>query len=150
MPRRCSRIASRGLGKQEQPRTQIRVEIPTHAPGLSEQLLASPGRLCHVSTPTLKRVRALECAGVCPRWAQIWAQTQTGENSEAGKVLKGMVGRDGIEPPTPGFSVLNLDRWHRSPSQLVAISKTHGRGSTMLRLIAPCCATWVTISVTDA
>src|SRR5215813_6420832 len=76
MPRRCSRIASRGLGKQEQPRTQIRVEIPTHAPGLSEQLLASPGRLCHVSTPTLTRLRALECAGVCPRWAQIWAQTQ--------------------------------------------------------------------------
>src|SRR5215469_7291667 len=76
MPRRCSRIASRGLGKQEQPRTQIRVEIPPHAPGLSEQLLASPGRLCHVSTPTLTRLRALECAGVCPRWAQIWAQTQ--------------------------------------------------------------------------
>src|SRR5215831_14699940 len=81
MPRRCSRIASRGLGKQEQARTQIRVEIPPHAPGLSEQLLASPGRLCHVSTPTLTRVPALECAGVCPRWAQIWAHTQPREIS---------------------------------------------------------------------
>src|SRR6516162_3899268 len=101
MPRRCSRIASRGLGKQEQPRTQIRVEIPPHAPGLSEQLLASPGRLCHVSTPTLTRLRALECAGVCPRWAQ----TQPRENFGVGNLLETMVGRDGIEPPTPGFSV---------------------------------------------
>ena len=80
--------------------------VPTHAPDLSQQPLASPGRLCHVSTPTLKRVRALECAGVCPRWAQIWAQTQPRENFGVGNLLKKMVGRDGIEPPTPGFSVL--------------------------------------------
>ncbi len=44
--------------------------------------------------------------GVCPSWAQIWAQTQLRENFEAGNLLKRMVGRDGIEPPTPGFSVL--------------------------------------------
>src|SRR5215510_9144198 len=111
MPRRCSRIASRSLGKQEQPRTQIRVEIPTHAPGLSEQLLASPGRLCHVSTPTLTRVTALECAGVCPRWAQIWAHTQSRQKFEAGNLLETMVGRDRIEPPTPGFSVLFSRSW---------------------------------------
>jgi hypothetical protein len=29
----------------------------------------------------------------------------------------------GSNPPTPGFSVLNLNRSHRSPCQLVAISK---------------------------
>jgi len=48
----------------------------------------------------------LECSRVCPRWAQIWAQTQSGKNFEASNLLKRMVGRDGIEPPTPGFSVL--------------------------------------------
>jgi hypothetical protein len=36
-----------------------------------------------------------------------------------------MVGRDGIEPPTPGFSNLNLNRRHRSSSQLIR-SKSHG------------------------
>jgi len=67
-----------------------------------------------------------------------------------------MVGRDGIEPPTPGFSgfsgfsVLNLNRRHRSPSQLVAISKAHHCSRAMLRPMASCYATWVTISVTDA
>jgi len=66
------------------------------------------------------------------------------------RTQKIMVGRDGIEPPTPGFSVLDLNRRHLSPSQLVAISKAHGRSSALLRLIASCCATWVTISVTDA
>src|SRR5262249_44370786 len=124
MPRRCSRIASRSLGKQEQPRTQIRVEIPPHAPGLSEQLLASPGRLCHVSTPTLTRLRALECAGVCPRWAQIWAQTQPRENFGVRNLLETMVGRDGIEPPTPGFSVLVVDRLHRLAFQRLARWRT--------------------------
>src|SRR5215475_1918633 len=80
--------------------------VLTYAPGLSHQPLTSPGRLCHASTSTLTHVRALECAGVCPRWAQIWAQTQPRENFGVGNVLKTMVGRDGIEPPTPGFSVL--------------------------------------------
>jgi hypothetical protein len=45
------------------------------------------------------------------------------------RTQKIMVGRDGIEPPTPGFSVLDLNRRHLSPSQLVAISKAHGRSS---------------------
>src|SRR5215471_19918001 len=107
MPQRCGRIAWRSPEKQEQLRTHIRGEIPTHALGLSSQPLASPGRLCHGSTPTRNRVRALECAGVCLSWAQIWAQTQFRENFEAGNLLKNMVGRDGIEPPTPGFSVLH-------------------------------------------
>ncbi len=39
------------------------------------------------------------------------------------RIRREMVGRDGIEPPTPGFSVLNLNRRHLSPSQLVATSK---------------------------
>jgi len=50
------------------------------------------------------------CARVIPsvpEWAQIWAQIQFRENFEAGNCLKRMVGRDGIEPPTPGFSVLS-------------------------------------------
>jgi len=55
-----------------------------------------------------------------------------------------------LEPASSGFSVLNLDRRYRSPSQLVAISKVLGRSSGMLPPIASCCATWVTISVTDA
>src|SRR5882724_9244823 len=53
------------------------------------------------------------CARVIPsvpEWAQIWAQIQFRENFEAGNCLKRMVGRDGIEPPTPGFSVLFPDR----------------------------------------
>jgi len=66
------------------------------------------------------------------------------------RIRSQVVGRDGIDPPTPGFSVLNLNRRHRSPSQLLAISKAHGRSSAMLRPIASCCATWVTISVTEA
>src|SRR5215831_8148774 len=111
MPQRCGRIAWRNLAKQEQPRPQIRGEIPTHAPGLSEQPLASPGRLCHASTPTLTRVGALECAGVCPRWTQIWAQTQPRENFGGDNLLETVVGRDGIEPPTPGFSVLFSRSW---------------------------------------
>jgi hypothetical protein len=40
-------------------------------------------------------------------WAQIWAQSQLGKNSVMGNCLKRVVGRDGIEPPTPGFSVLS-------------------------------------------
>jgi integrase len=63
---------------------------------------------------------------------------------------KNMVGRDGIEPPTPGFSVLAFKWSHHSPSQLVTISKAHGRRNAMLQPIASCCATWVTISVTSA
>src|SRR5262249_3563222 len=50
------------------------------------------------------RPRALGCSQVCPSWAQIWAQTQSRENFEAGNLLILVVGRDGIEPPTPGFS----------------------------------------------
>jgi len=33
------------------------------------------------------------------------------------KNAKKLVGRDGIEPPTPGFSVLVVDRPHRPSSQ---------------------------------
>src|SRR5262245_17071420 len=83
---------------------------------------------------------------MCPSWAQ----TELRENLEVGNPLKNMVGRDGIEPPTPGFSVLSLKRRHRSPSRLVAISKGRGRCSALLRPIASCYAAWVTISVTDA
>jgi hypothetical protein len=40
---------------------------------------------------------------VCLTWAQIWAQTQSRVNFEAGNRSKRMVGRDGIEPPTQDF-----------------------------------------------
>ena len=33
-------------------------------------------------------LRAPECAGVCPSWAQIWAQTHLRENSVTGNCLK--------------------------------------------------------------
>jgi hypothetical protein len=49
-----------------------------------------------------------------------------------GNLLKVVVGRDGIEPPTPGFSVLDLNRRHLSPSQQVTKSKAHGRRRAML------------------
>ena len=84
-------------------------EIPTQAPGLSQQPLASLGRSPNEGNPNLKRVRAVEYAGVCPSWAQIWAQIHWGEILTTRNCLKLVVGRDGIEPPTPGFSVLDHD-----------------------------------------
>ena len=41
-----------------------------------------------------------------PRWAQIGHKLILDEREVCGNYLKEMVGRDGIEPPTPGFSVL--------------------------------------------
>jgi hypothetical protein len=48
------------------------------------------------------------------------------------RIQKIKVGRDGIEPPTPGFSALDFNRPHRSPSQQVAKSKVHGRRGAMV------------------
>jgi len=48
------------------------------------------------------------------------AQTEFRENLEVGNLLKIMVGRDGIEPPTPGFSVRPEAHRHRSPSDPIA------------------------------
>jgi len=45
-----------------------------------------------------------------PRWAQLGRNRRFGQESLRGKSLKKMVGRDGIEPPTPGFSGLDQDR----------------------------------------
>src|SRR5215467_3631521 len=47
------------------------------------------------------------CAGMrwsVPEVAQIWAQTQPREDFGVDNLLETMVGRAGIEPPTPGFS----------------------------------------------
>src|SRR5262245_59809787 len=65
-------------------------------------------------------------------------------------LVQDVVGAKWAQLTTPGFSVLNLNRRHLSPSQLVAISRAHDRRRAMLRPIASCCATCVTISVTDA
>src|SRR5215813_15362387 len=65
-------------------------------------------------------------------------------------LVQDVVGAKWAQLTTPGFSVLNLNRRHLSRSQLVAISRAHDRRRAMLRPIASCCATWVTISVTDA
>ena len=73
---------------------------------LSRRALPLGSAVSAMREPEPQRVRALECAGVCLSWAQIWAQTQFRENFEASNLVKRMVGRDGIEPPTPGFSVL--------------------------------------------
>src|SRR5437667_163608 len=51
----------------------------------------------------------LECAGMLqgvPELGTNLGPTQIGTNSVTGNLLKRVVGRDGIEPPTPGFSVL--------------------------------------------
>jgi polar amino acid transport system substrate-binding protein len=48
---------------------------------------------------------------------------------------------NGIEPPTPGFSVLNLDQPYRSTSQEVAIGKVRGCSGVLLRPIVGRCAT---------
>ncbi len=47
-----------------------------------------------------------ECARVGPRRARNGHDHPVAENSAPRNRLKTMVGRDGIEPPTPGFSVL--------------------------------------------
>src|SRR5437667_327361 len=67
--------------------------------------LKMDGRLYEPRTRRLSE-RKPRCAGMCPSRAQIWSQTYFGEKSVTGKYLKNVVGRDGIEPPTPGFSVL--------------------------------------------
>ncbi len=51
-------------------------------------------------------IDAPECVEVRPRWARNGHARDLGANLPMRKYLEGMVGRDGIEPPTPGFSVL--------------------------------------------
>jgi hypothetical protein len=51
-----------------------------------------------------------------------------------------MVGRDGIEPPTPGFSVLSVDRRLSLPFQRLAHSSPHADRRDTLRPITPCYA----------
>jgi|SRR5215813_7408254 len=82
----CGRIASRSLGKQEQPRTQIGGEIPAHALGLSHQPLASPGTLCHVSNPDSQ---TRSCAGI--RWSGPELGTNLGTNSIEGEFRSGQL-----------------------------------------------------------
>jgi len=59
-----------------------------------------------------------------------------------------MVGRDGIEPPTPGFSVLAVIRPPRPSSQRFALSRVRRRRRAKLRSVARWRAAWVTVSVT--
>ena len=54
------------------------------------------------------RWNALECARVRHKSGH---KLNRGEKFGVGDLLKGMVGRDGIEPPTPGFSVLFSRSW---------------------------------------
>src|SRR5215510_7423206 len=85
----------------------------------SNKVFTAPSTAMHHSplASAPKRLAiVLECSRVCLSWAQIWAQTQVGEKFEAGNLLKGMVGRDGIEPPTPGFSVDARSLEHTPPS----------------------------------
>src|SRR5262245_45626332 len=62
--------------------------------------LAGPG------DPAPTSPRAPECAGRCPRWARNGHARSRGKDSAARNYLERVVGRDGIEPPTPGFSGL--------------------------------------------
>jgi hypothetical protein len=56
-------------------------------------------------SPRPSRSSAPECARVIPRWARNGDARDLGTNQPARNYLEGMVDRDGIEPPTPGFSV---------------------------------------------
>jgi hypothetical protein len=49
-----------------------------------------------------------------------------------------MVGWDGIEPPTPGFSVLGVDRLHRPHFQRLAPSRGRADRCETLRPVARC------------
>jgi hypothetical protein len=53
----------------------------------------------------LSRSSAPECARVRPRWARNGHARDPATNPPTRNCLETMVGRDGIEPPTPGFSV---------------------------------------------
>jgi len=54
------------------------------------------------------------------------------------EIEAGMVGWDGIEPPTPGFSVLGVDRLHRPHFQRLTPSWGRGDRCGKLRPVAPC------------
>jgi hypothetical protein len=56
------------------------------------------------------------------------------------RIISEVVGRDGIEPPTPGFSVLATDRLHRPHFQRLAFSPPPGPCSGKWRPVAPCYA----------
>ena len=59
-----------------------------------------------------------------------------------------MVGRDGIEPPPPGFPALIVARLHRPHFLRLAFSSGPRRRTGLSRPVAPCRAGWVTVSVT--
>src|SRR5262245_57848210 len=80
MLQRSGRIASRSPEKQEQPRTQIQGGSPYLGPRSQLAATGFAWQALQCKNATLKRVRALEYAGACPRWAQIWAQTQPRED----------------------------------------------------------------------
>jgi Phage integrase family len=61
----------------------------------------------------------------------------------SGKDLKKLVGRDGTEPPTPGFSVLATNHPHRLPSQRLDLSSASSPGRAKWRPVACCCASKV-------
>src|SRR5262245_18532335 len=91
---------------------------------------------------------APECAGVCRHRAR------TGHDSAPAKILatcnylEAMVGRYGIEPPTP-VSVLVLDHRYRQHLHSLMCSTTNRRRGSEWRPIACCRAPSVTVSVTS-
>src|SRR5262245_34963980 len=56
------------------------------------------------------------------------------------RIRSQVVGRDGIEPPTPGFSVLGVDRLPSLPFQRLACWRTRADRHDTLRPITPCYA----------
>src|SRR5262249_47703552 len=121
-------------------------------PPSNRPLVPRPARALQRALPALRLDRVEIVERILQQ--QLSHTSEPREESELAQLGLGqprtMVGRDWIEPPTTGFSVLNLNRPDRAPSQLVAISKVRGRCSALLRPIASCYAAWVTISVTDA
>ena len=81
--------------------------------GSSRQLIANPDLDAFRRYESLKDGSAglpgssgPEWAGVRPRWARFGHGRHPAADPAPRKCPEGMVGRDGIEPPTPGFSVL--------------------------------------------
>jgi hypothetical protein len=72
------------------------------------------------------------------------------EEMMIGNFLEGMVGRDGIEPPTPEFSGLVVECHHHPHFQHLAFACARRDRSSNWQSVAPCHAASVTVSVTSA
>lgn len=86
----------------------------TCSPALALVLVRQPVRRPAVAVIALAVLASLSALGMWDHlaynhalcWSQSWSQTHFRENIVMGNGVKEMVGWDGSEPPTPGFSDL--------------------------------------------